>query len=100
MTSNFDQYEKYILHKSPHLDIRRDSQGLIDLNYYRYQLERPILFALAHVLQCSLLIFSSSSSIQQQPEMIQIGNNTDEKLIVLLKNESTQRFTSARTTCK
>jgi len=100
MKSNFDQYEKYILHKPPHLDIRRDSQGLIDLNYYRYQLERPILFALAHILQCSLFIFSSSSSLQQQPEMIHIDNNTNDQLIVLLKNESTQRFTSARATCK
>jgi len=96
--SNFDQYEKYILNKSNHIDIRRDNQWLIESNYYRYQLERPILFALAHVLQCSLYIFSSLS-LQQQPEIIHIDNNRDQ-VIVLLKNESTQRFISARTTCK
>ncbi|CAF1532423.1 unnamed protein product, partial [Rotaria sordida] len=103
--SNFDQYEKYILpsasKKSNHVDIRLDSQCLIESNYYRYQLERPILFALAHVLQCNLLMFSSLS-LEQQPEIIDIDNNNhsndNDKLIILIKNESTQRFTSARTT--
>jgi hypothetical protein len=98
--SNFDQYEKYILHKLTHIDIRRDCQGLIELNYYRYQLERPIFYAIAHVLQCNLVIFSSGS-LEQQPEIIQIDrSNGNDQVIVLLKNESTQRFTSARTTCK
>ena len=102
LKSNFDQYEKYILSSSS-IDIRRDSQSLIDSNYYRYQLERPILFALAHILQCNLFIFSSSSSLQQQPEMIYIDNNRSneiDQVIVLLKNQATQKFTSARTTCK
>lgn len=81
------------------MDIRRDSQSLIESNYYRYQLERPILFALAHVLQCNLVIFSSTASIEQQPEMIVVDKHREEQLIVLLKNQSIQRFTSARTTC-
>lgn len=108
--SNFDYYEKYILpsvsNKSNHVDIRRDSQFLIESNYYRYQLERPILCALAHILQCNLVIFSSSSSLEQQPEIIdgdiynRLNESDNEKVIVLLKNDSTQRFTSARTTCK
>jgi hypothetical protein len=104
--SNFDQYQTYILPSSSnttnHVDIRHDIQNLIELNYYRYQLERSILFALAHVLQCSLFIFTSAS-LQQQPEVINADNNRsngNDQVIVLLKNESTQRFTSARTTCK
>jgi hypothetical protein len=104
--SNFERYEKYILpllsHKSNHVDIHRDSQCLIESNYYRYQLERPILYALSHILQCNFIIFSSTS-LEQQPEMIysdQNRSNGNDQLIVLLKNESTQRFTSARTTCK
>ncbi|CAF0945037.1 unnamed protein product [Adineta steineri] len=103
--SNFDLYETYILptlsNKSNEVDIRHDSQYLTESNYYRYQLERPILYALAHVLQCNLMIFSSAS-LQQQPEMIHadINNrsNANDQVIVLLKNESTQRFSSARTT--
>lgn len=91
--SDSEQYEKYLLH---HVDIHRDSQLLIESNYYRYQLERAILFALAHVLQCNLVIFSS---LEQQPEMIIVDKNRDEQVIVLLKNESIQRFTSARTNC-
>lgn len=101
--SNFDQYQSYILPSSSNnVDIRHDSQNLIELNYYRCQLERPMLFALAHVLQCHLLIFSSIS-LQQQPEVINADNNRsngNDQVIVLLKNESTQRFISARTTCK
>jgi hypothetical protein len=97
--SNFDRYEKYILPKSNPIDIRHDSQLLIESNYYRYQLERTILYALAHILQCSFLIFLSSSS-EEQPDIIHIDNNKNDQLIVLLKNESTQRFTSARSTCK
>lgn len=95
--SDYEQYEKYLLPNSHPVDLRRDSQLLLESNYYRYQLERPILFALAHVLQCNLVIFSSSE--QQQPEMIIVDKNRDEQLIVLLKNESIQRFTSARTNC-
>jgi len=98
MKSNFDLYEKYIVCKTAFLDIRHDSQMLVESNYYRYQLERPILFALAHVLQCNLFIFSSSK--EQQPEVIQIDPERDEQVIVLLKNESTQRFISARATRK
>lgn len=102
LKSNFDQYNKYILNKPTNFDIRRDSQWIIESNYYRCQLERALLFALAHVLQCNLYIFSSLSSQQQHPEMITIDNriNDNDHVIVLLKNESTQRFTSARITCK
>ena len=105
--SNYELYEKYIVssetNKSNRIDIRRDSEWLIESNYYRYQLERPILFALAYVLQCNLLIFSSLS-VEQQPEMINIDShnrsNGNDQVIILLKNESTQRFASARTTRK
>ena len=65
-------------------------------------MERPILHALAHVLQCNLVIFSSTS-LQQAPEMIdaEVNHrpNGNDQVIVLMKNESTQRFSSARTTC-
>ena len=105
--SNFDLYEKYIRFtssdKAMQVDIRRDSQWLIDSNYYRYQLERPILFALAHVLRCNLIVFSSAASDEQQPDVIHsedASSNGIDQVLVLLKNESTQRFTSARTTCK
>ena len=103
--SNIDRYEKYCpssTDRTKQFDLRRDSQALMEWNYYRYQLERPILFALAHVLQCSLVLFSSTSSTQP-PVFINFDQNSanrPEHIIVLLKNESTQRFTSARTNCK
>lgn len=104
--SNIDLYEKYCPTSSTDrpktFDLRRDSQALMEWNYYRYQLERPVLFALAHVLQCSLVLFSSGSTAQT-PDFINYDKNASnrpEHIIVLLKNESTQRFTSARTSCK
>jgi hypothetical protein len=100
--SNMDFYEKYTSSSSNTVEFSRDCQSMIESNYYRQQLEQSILFALAHVLQCNLVVCSSASS-KQQPDIIQIDNHALKEpgqVIVLLKNESTQRFTSARTSCK
>ena len=75
-------------------DLRRDCSTLIDSNYYRCQLETAILHALAHVLQCQLIVFTSNS-IDDTPQLIPhdpSSNNEPDHCIVLLKNESTQPF--------
>ncbi|CAF1089162.1 unnamed protein product [Didymodactylos carnosus] len=96
LKSNFDYYETYVQIKPKHFDIRRDSKSLIDCTYYRYQLEKVVLYALAHVIQCNMIVFSSDVK-QAKPDVIRVDPSMDNNkdIIILLKNESTQHYDSA-----
>ncbi|CAF0811459.1 unnamed protein product [Didymodactylos carnosus] len=96
LKSNFDYYEAYVETKTKYFDIRRDSRSLIDCNYYRYQLEKVVLYALAHVIQCNMIVFNSDVK-QSKPDVVRVDILIKDSsgIIILLKNESTQHYDSA-----
>ncbi|KAL7668192.1 hypothetical protein ACOME3_008906 [Neoechinorhynchus agilis] len=97
LRTNASHYNNYMDEhdRTTNVCIEKDCHSIVEYNYYRYQLERPLLHAIANSIACNMVVFHSSQSTQQSPTIIACSLNRDPnqfETIYLVKNEANQHF--------